>query len=74
MPERIYIHEDERGTTHIDYDEVSPIFERFGNERVNEVARELDQKLEELAKVAAGWEAEKPDRPVPPQEGMEAEG
>lgn len=54
VPVRIYVHEDERGTTRIDYDEVSPIFERFGNERVNEVARELDQKLEELAKGAAG--------------------
>ena len=51
---RIYVYEDERGTTRIDYDEVSPIFERFGNERVNEVARGLDQKLEELAKVAVG--------------------
>jgi uncharacterized protein (DUF302 family)/GNAT superfamily N-acetyltransferase len=54
VPVRIYVHEDQRGTTKIDYDEVSPIFERFGNEKVNEVARELDQKLEELAKGAAG--------------------
>lgn len=54
VPVRIYVHEDERSTTRIDYDEVTPIFERFGNERVNEVARELDQKLEELAKGAAG--------------------
>ncbi len=54
VPVRIYIHEDQRGTTKIDYDEVSPIFERFGNQKVNEVARELDQKLEELAKGAAG--------------------
>lgn len=54
VPVRIYVYEDERGTTRIDYDEVLPIFERFGNERVNEVARGLDHKLEELAKVAAG--------------------
>ena len=54
VPLRIYVYEDEWGTTRIDYDEVSPIFERFGNERVNEVARELDQKLEDLARGAAG--------------------
>jgi uncharacterized protein (DUF302 family) len=54
VPVRTYVHEDEWGTTCIDYDEVSRIFERFGNERVNEVARGLDRKLEELAKCAAG--------------------
>ena len=53
VPVRIYIHEDAHGTTRIDYDRVSPIFERFGNEKVNEVARMLDQKLEELATTAA---------------------
>ncbi len=53
VPVRIYVYEDGRGTTRIDYDRVSPIFERFGNEKVNEVARMLDQKLEELATTAA---------------------
>ena len=54
VPVRIYVHEDERGTTRIDYDKVSPIFERFGNEKVNEVARGLDRELEKLAKGAVG--------------------
>ncbi len=55
VPLRIYIYEDEQGTTRIDYDRVSPIFERFGNEQVNEVARMLDRKLEELATTAARY-------------------
>lgn len=54
VPVRIYVHEDQQGTTRVEYDEISPIFERFGNEKVNEVARGLDRKLEELAKGAAG--------------------
>jgi uncharacterized protein (DUF302 family) len=39
---RIYVYEDEQGTARIDYDKVSPILERYGNE----VARGLDQMLE----------------------------
>jgi uncharacterized protein (DUF302 family) len=54
VPVRIYVYEDGQGTIRIDYDRVSPIFERFGNEQVNEVARMLDGKLEELATTAAG--------------------
>jgi hypothetical protein len=53
VPVSIYVHEDERGTTRIGYDKVSPIFERFVNDKVNEVARGLDQKLEELTIGAA---------------------
>ena len=53
VPLRIYVYEDGQGTTRVDYDRVSPIFERFGNEQVNEVARMLDRKLEELATTAA---------------------
>jgi hypothetical protein len=44
---------DGQATTCIEYDRVSPIFERFGNEQVNEVARTLDRKLEELVTTAA---------------------
>jgi hypothetical protein len=45
------------------------IEERFGNEWVNEVARALDQKVEELAKYAASQEEpiEKPHRPPVPR-------
>jgi uncharacterized protein (DUF302 family) len=53
VPVRIYVYENAQGTTRVDYDRVSPIFERFGNEQVNEVARMLDRKLEELATTAA---------------------
>jgi uncharacterized protein (DUF302 family) len=53
VPVRIYVYEDGQGTTRVDYDRVSSIFERFDNEQVNEVARMLDRKLEELATTAA---------------------
>ena len=54
VPVRIYVHQDGQATTRIEYDRVPLIFERFGNEQVNEVARMLDRKLEELATTAAG--------------------
>jgi uncharacterized protein (DUF302 family) len=53
VPVRIYVHQDGQATTRIEYDRVPLIFERFGNEQVNEVARMLDRKLEELATTAA---------------------
>jgi hypothetical protein len=49
---RIYVYEDEQATTRIENDRVLPIFEWSGNAQVNEVARMLDRKLEELATTA----------------------
>ncbi len=54
VPVRIYVYQDGQAATRVGYDKVLPIFERFGNEQVNEVARMLDRKLEELATTAAG--------------------
>jgi uncharacterized protein (DUF302 family) len=48
-PLRVLIYEDEHGKTCVEYDKPSSLFGQFGNEKVTEVARMLDQKLEQLA-------------------------
>jgi uncharacterized protein (DUF302 family) len=48
-PLRALIYEAEDGRTCIEYDRPSSLFGQFGDERVNQMAAALDQKLEALA-------------------------
>jgi uncharacterized protein (DUF302 family) len=47
-PLRVLLYEDERGKTCMEYDKPSSLFGQFGNTKVTEVAKMLDQKLERL--------------------------
>jgi uncharacterized protein (DUF302 family) len=51
-PLRVLIYEADDGKTCIEYDKPSSLFGQFGDEQVNRVAVELDQKLEDLAATA----------------------
>lgn len=47
-PLRVLLYEDGQGKTCVEYDKPSSVFGQFGNTRVTEVAKMLDQKLERL--------------------------
>jgi uncharacterized protein (DUF302 family) len=47
-PLRVLLCEDEQGKTCVEYDKPSSLFGQFGNTKVTEVAKMLDQKLERL--------------------------
>ena len=47
-PLRVLLHQDEQGKTCVEYDKPSSLFGQFGNAKVTEVAKMLDQKLERL--------------------------
>jgi len=47
-PLRVLLYEDEQGKTCVEYDKPSSLFGQFGNAKVTEVAKMLDQKLERL--------------------------
>jgi len=47
-PLRVLLYEDEQGKTCVEYDRPSSLFGQFGNAKVTEVAKMLDQKLERL--------------------------
>ena len=47
-PLRVLIYENEHGKTCVEYDKPSSQFGQFGNAKVTEVAKMLDQKLERL--------------------------
>lgn len=47
-PLRILVYENDKKKTCIEYDKPSSLFGQFGNTEVTRVARELDQKLENL--------------------------
>ena len=53
-PLRALLYEDERGKTCMEYDKPSSQFGQFGNVKVTEVAKMLDQKLERLVAEATG--------------------
>jgi uncharacterized protein (DUF302 family) len=47
-PLRLLVYADDSGGTRVEYDLPSSLFGQFKNEKVNEVAAELDQKLSDL--------------------------
>lgn len=54
-PLRVLICADDSGRTHVEYDLPSSLFGQFGNDKVNEVAAELDGKMSALVeKFGAG--------------------
>jgi uncharacterized protein (DUF302 family) len=52
-PLRVLIYADDSGGTHVEYDLPSTLFGQFENDKVNEVAAELDRKLSELVEKSA---------------------
>lgn len=52
-PLRIILYEDDQGHAIIEYDKPSSLFGQFRDERVTEVARELDNELEDILLRAA---------------------
>ncbi len=52
-PLRVVLYENEAGRAVFEYDRASSLFERFGDERVTAVARELDASLESVLVRAA---------------------
>ena len=53
-PLRVALYEDDRGLGVFEYDRPSSLFGQFGDVRVTEVARELDESLEDILERAAG--------------------
>jgi uncharacterized protein (DUF302 family) len=53
-PLRVLISEDPAGRTCLEYDLPSSLFGRSGDDRITNVARTLDRKLEDLVAAAAG--------------------
>jgi uncharacterized protein (DUF302 family) len=53
-PLRVFVYVDQDGQVAVDYDLPSSLFGQFGDERIREVARELDQKLSTLISNAYG--------------------
>ncbi len=51
-PLRVLIYESDRGKTRVEYDKPSPLFGQFGDDKIFLVANMLDNKLEDLARVA----------------------
>ncbi|OSJ18127.1 hypothetical protein BST63_06670 [Bradyrhizobium canariense] len=47
-PLRIVVYENESGAATIEYDRPSTLFGQFGNERVTAVARDLDEKIQDI--------------------------
>jgi acyl dehydratase/uncharacterized protein (DUF302 family) len=77
-PLRLLLYENDQGATCIEYDRPSSLFGQFGNEKVNEVAASLDQKLAALAVAAlasspAASDRAPTDRPNDPPKPTGAE-
>jgi hypothetical protein len=53
-PLRVALYEDDRGLGVFEYDRLSSLFGQFGDERATEVARELDESIEDTLVRAAG--------------------
>jgi uncharacterized protein (DUF302 family) len=53
-PWRLLVYEDDAGTTRLTYERPPSVLGQFRDERILEVARALDQKLETLVRTAAG--------------------
>ena len=53
VPLRLFVYTDQSGTTHVAYDKPSTLLSQFHNEKIGMVAQMLDQKLNDLATMAA---------------------
>jgi uncharacterized protein (DUF302 family) len=53
VPLRLFVYTDQSGTTHVAYDKPSTLLSQFRNEKIGMVAQMLDQKLNDLANMAA---------------------
>jgi uncharacterized protein (DUF302 family) len=53
-PLRVVLYEDEQGRVMFEYDQPSSLFGQYGDERVTQVGRELDDELEQVLLDAAG--------------------
>ena len=53
-PLRVILYEDEQGRAIFEYDQPSSLFGQYGDERVTQVGRELDNELEQALRDAAG--------------------
>jgi hypothetical protein len=53
-PLRVMLYEDETGKAIFEYDLPSSLFGQFGDERITQVARELDAELETVLQAASG--------------------
>lgn len=53
-PLRVVLYENDHGGARVEYDLPSSLFSQFGDERITEVARELDVALARALSVAAG--------------------
>jgi hypothetical protein len=53
-PLRVMLYEDETGKATFEYDLPSSLFGQFGDERITQVARELDAELETVLQAASG--------------------
>lgn len=54
LPTKIFVFEDAEGTTHVTYDQFTPVFAGRGNEKLSTVAGVIDGVLATLAAAAAG--------------------
>jgi len=52
-PLRVFLYEDEKGATILEYDKPSSLFGQFGDEKVSAVARGLDEALDRALRRAA---------------------
>lgn len=59
-PPRLLIYEDYEGKTFVAYDRLVSLVSQYQNEEVTNIARLVDQKLDELAKAVTGCEQEMP--------------
>jgi uncharacterized protein (DUF302 family) len=57
-PPRLLVYEDYEGRTFVAYDRLTSLVGQYQNEQVTNVARLVDQKLDELAKAVTGNEQE----------------
>jgi uncharacterized protein (DUF302 family) len=53
-PLRVVLYEDEQGRVMFEYEQPSSLFGQYGDERVTQVGRELDDELEQVLLDAAG--------------------
>jgi uncharacterized protein (DUF302 family) len=53
VPLRIFVTEDRDGKTYVSYDKPSELLSQFNNTTINHVAGMLDQKIQNLAQMAA---------------------
>ena len=53
VPLRLFVYTDQDGKTHVAYDKPSTLLGQFGNEKIGMISQMLDQKIDNLATMAA---------------------